>query len=85
MSTVCKICLAKHGLKAWEIKDKTFATDDELFDHLENAHGQIVMREYESAKEAEARCAAKGIVSDRLKCQCQDCKDWRAEMRKMMQ
>jgi hypothetical protein len=68
----CKICVAARGLTLTS-RDRLFDTDEELFEHLENVHGQVVMREGETKEAAILRCAAKGIVNDRNTCMCQDC------------
>ena len=75
---VCSMCIAKFGFKLSD-KNKTFETDRELAEHMENVHGIIVIRKGETEKEAEERCAKKGIVSDRNKCQCEECKMLRGE------
>jgi predicted small metal-binding protein len=75
---VCKLCVAKFGFKLAD-KNKTFETDEELYEHIENTHGIPVMREGETSKQAEERCAKKGIVPDRDICQCEECKILRSE------
>lgn len=69
----CKICIAKYGLNLGD-NGKIFETDKELYEHLENFHGRIVMRSGETEEEAVKRCEEKGIVPDRNKCQCEECK-----------
>jgi len=78
----CKICIMKFGLKGSEIesKTKTFETDEDLFEHMENVHGIPVMRKDESEEDCQKRCEAKGIVSDRSRCQCVECKMLRKEL-----
>jgi predicted small metal-binding protein len=61
--------------------DRMFETMDELAEHLENEHGQVVIREGESEEEAVERCAKKGIVRDRMVCACKDCQRSRNEGR----
>lgn len=75
---VCPRCVAQFGFKLSD-KDKTFETDEELHEHMENVHGVIVIREGEIEKEAKERCAKKGIVLDRTKCDCEECKILRGE------
>ena len=75
---VCQKCIAQFGFRLSD-KGKTFETDDELYEHMENVHGMIVIREGETEKEAQDRCAQKGIVSDRTKCVCEECKILREE------
>jgi len=77
--TVCKYCTALYGLKGSEAKERSFETDEEFAEHLENTHGIPVQREGESEEETMARCAAKGIVPDRTKCVCRQCRELRGE------
>lgn len=67
----------RYGLKGSELKEKSFKSDEELANHLEEHHGIIVTRNGETKEKAIERCAKKGIVSDRTKCSCFDCKEWR--------
>ena len=78
----CKICIAKFGFRLAD-KEKTFETDEELYEHLENFHGQIVKRKGETEEQAIKRCAEKGIVPDRSKCRCEECKLARGEESKI--
>ncbi len=75
---VCKICIAQFGFRL-DDKSKTFETDEELYEHMENVHGIPVKREGETKEQTEARCARKGIVADRKLCQCVDCRILRGE------
>ena len=81
---VCKICIAKFGFKLAD-KEKTFETDEELYEHLENFHGLVVRRtqEGETEEQAKKRCVDKGIVPDRSKCRCEECKLLRGEESKI--
>ena len=74
----CKICIAKFGFKLSD-KNKTFETDEERANHLEMVHGIPVRRKGETEKECMKRCARKGIVLDRNKCICEECKILRGE------
>lgn len=74
----CKFCVAKHGFKLSD-KDRIFQTDEQLYEHLENQHGVPVMRKGETSDQAIARCAKKGIVKDKNKCKCGDCKEERGK------
>ena len=76
----CKLCTAKYGFSPARDKDRIFKTDEELFNHMEEWHGQIVVREGETEEEARERCAKKGIVEDMDKCQCRDCMERRGEI-----
>jgi hypothetical protein len=60
-----------------------FDTEEQLFDHIENEHGIPVMREGETKEQAIARCAEKGIVSDRSECTCKDCERLREQEKKL--
>lgn len=70
--------MAQFGFRVSD-KSKTFTTDEEHYDHMENVHGAFVIREGETEQQAEERCAKKGIVADRTKCQCEECKIFRNE------
>ena len=74
----CIRCISQFGFKL-EDRDKTFETDSEHADHMENVHGMVVIREGETKEQAQKRCAAKGIVPDRNVCQCEECKILRGE------
>ena len=65
------------GIKGSEVAEKNLETDENLYEHIENVHGIVVVREGETQKQAKERCAAKGIVKDRNKCQCQECQELR--------
>lgn len=54
-------------------ESQDFTVDENWFNHLEEYHAVIVMREGETKEMATQRCAAKGIVEDRSYCQCKDC------------
>lgn len=75
---VCIKCIAQFGFRLSD-KSKTFETDEELYEHMENVHGMFVSREGETEQQAEERCAKKGIVADRAICQCEECKILRHE------
>lgn len=75
---VCKECIAKFGFKMSD-KNKTFETDEELYDHLEMVPGTPVIREGETEKECEKQCKTKGLSRDRNKCICEECKIFRGE------
>ena len=75
---VCSKCIAQFGFRLSD-KSKTFETDEELYEHMENVHGMFVMRKGETEQQAEERCAKKGIVADRTICQCEECKIRRNE------
>lgn len=75
---VCTKCIAQFGFKLSD-SGKTFNTDDEYADHMENIHGMVVIRNGETEEDATKRCAEKGIVSDRTKCICEECKILRKE------
>lgn len=68
----CKICVSRIGFKLSD-KERIFDTEDQLAEHLENEHGQMVIRDGETGEQAMARCAKKGIVLDRTECRCNDC------------
>lgn len=78
MMRVCAKCIAQFGFRVYD-KSKTFETDEEHYDHMENIHGAFVIREGETEQQAEERCAKKGIVADRTICQCEECKIRRGE------
>ena len=69
MSThhVCQLC------------ERHFETDEDFSNHLEEAHGQVVGRDGETVEDSFLRCAAKGIVQDRARCQCADCRELRGK------
>mgnify|MGYP001611031569 FL=1 len=75
---VCTKCIAQFGFRLSD-KSKSFETDEELYEHMENVHGMFVIREGETEEQAEARCAKKGIVADITICQCEECKILRGE------
>ena len=79
---VCTICMTKFGFKLAD-KEKTFETDEELAEHLENFHGRRVMRKGETEEQTIKRCADKGIVPDRSKCRCEEYKLLRGEESKI--
>ena len=70
---VCTKCIAQFGFR-FSDKSKTFETDEELYEHMENVHGMVVMREGETEEQAEERCTKKVIVANRAICQCEECK-----------
>ena len=74
----CIKCIAQFGFRLSD-KSKTFETDEEHYEHMENVHGMFVMRKGETEQQAEERCAKKGIVADRAICQCEECKILRNE------
>lgn len=74
----CQRCIAQFGFKLSD-KNKTFGTDEELYEHVENVHGVIVIRDGETEEKAKERCAQKGILLDRTKCACEECKILRGE------
>ena len=74
---VCKYCVLRYGIKGSELAEKSFEDDETFYNHIEEEYGVIVKREGESSEQATIKCAAKGIVSDRSKCQCQECKELR--------
>lgn len=76
MAIACRYCITKKGLKGSEIKNLP-QTDEEFANHVEETHGILVMREGETEEQTKQRCAKKGIVSDRMKCQCGDCREMR--------
>jgi len=80
---ICPICLKRMGLKkAYRFlrgKKSMFKNEKEFFNHVENEHGQVVVREGETEEEAKERCRKKGIYQDPQKCQCADCKRKRGE------
>jgi len=75
---VCQKCIIQFGFKLSD-KGKNFETDEELYEHFEMVHGIPVRRENETAKDAEERCAKKGLSENRNKCVCKECKIWRDE------
>mgnify|MGYP001583873331 CR=1 FL=1 len=75
---VCQRCIVQFGFKLAD-KNKTFETDEELFEHLEMIHGIPVRREGETEKDCMKRTAKKGLSSDRNKCVCEECKIYRGE------
>lgn len=75
---VCTQCIAIFGFRLSD-KSKTFTTDEEHYDHMENVHGAFVIREGETEQQAEERCAKKGIVPDKAICQCEECRIRRGE------
>ena len=76
----CKICVLTYGFKLSD-KDRCFKKDEELYEHMENEHGQVVIREGETEKQAVKRCAKKGIVPELSKCKCKDCQRGRGELK----
>ena len=76
----CKYCIAKYGFSL-KNKDRIFDTDSELADHIEEWHGIPVRRDNETEVECLDRCAKKGIIEDREKCQCKDCEALRESNR----
>lgn len=79
---VCIICIMRFGFRVSD-KEKTFETEEELYDHMENFHGAIVVREGETFDQAVERCRKKGIVKDKKLCQCEECKLLRGEKSKI--
>jgi len=77
----CIKCLMKKGFSPARDNDRVFETDEQLYEHIENAHGTPVIREGETKEAAIERCAKKGIVSDRSKCICEECKQIRKDKR----
>ena len=73
----------QHGIKGSELKEKSFATEEDLADHLENCHGMVVIRENETDEQATKRCAKKGIVPNQSLCQCQECKNLRLSVKNL--
>lgn len=80
MANICKYCVMRYGIKGSEIYEKDLSNDEDFYNHIEEVHGIPVMREGETKEDTEKRCAAKGIVSDRNKCQCQECKEIRKQL-----
>ena len=76
---VCTKCIAQFGFR-FSDKSKTFETDEELYEHMENVHGMVVMREGETEEQAEERCTKKGIIANRAICQCEECKILRSQL-----
>ena len=79
---VCLICIAKFGFNLVD-REKIMETDEDLYEHLENFHGLVVVREDETKDEAEKRCDEKGLSADRSRCRCEECKLLRGEENKM--
>lgn len=77
---LCKLCVARDGIKGSALEEKGFLSEEHLFAHIEMAHGVYVIREGETEEQATFRCAAKGIVPDKTKCQCEDCRRKRGEV-----
>ena len=75
---ICRYCVMKYGVKGSELADKNLENDEDFYNHVEEVHGIPVVREGETEEQAKERCAAKGIVDDRNKCQCQECKELRS-------
>lgn len=75
----CKYCVMKYGF-SFRDKDRIFETDEDLYNHIEEWHGIRVIREGETEEMATKRCAEKGIVTNRTKCQCIECKELRGEL-----
>jgi len=74
---VCPRCIARNGLRGSDLikgGEKDMDNDEKWADHLENEHGIPVIRKGETEKQAIKRCAKKGIVHDKAKCLCGDCK-----------
>lgn len=76
---ICKYCVMKYGIKGSELAENNLETDEDLANHIEEVHGIPVIRKGETEEQTTKRCAEKGIVSDRNKCQCQECKELRGE------
>lgn len=51
----CRLCVMTFGLRGSELKEKTFATDAELYAHIEEVHHTPVAREGETLEEATER------------------------------
>lgn len=75
--TICKYCVMKYGIRGSELSENNLETDEDLANHIEEVHGIPVVREGETEEQTLSRCAKKGIVSDKNKCQCQECKELR--------
>ena len=73
MSIACKICIMEKGLKGSET-NRFFATEEQLFDHLEDEHDLVVRREGETEAEANARVHAKNKRIGTENCRCPECK-----------
>ncbi len=56
----CKLCVMTRGLEMGEPNQALFETDEELFDHLEQAHHTVVRREGETHADADRRVLATG-------------------------
>jgi len=67
----------KYGIKGSELQEKSLDNDEDFYNHIEEVHGIPVTREGETKAQAKKRCADKGIVKDRNKCQCQECNELR--------
>ncbi len=76
---ICKYCIITKGIKGSDLAKEDLSNDEAFCEHIENVHGIVVKREGETKEDARKRCAAKGIVTDRTKCQCQECKEMRAK------
>jgi len=76
---ICKYCIMKYGIKGSELSENNLETDEDLANHIEEVHGIPVIRKEETEEQTIKRCAEKGIVSDRNKCKCQECKELRGE------
>lgn len=75
----CKKCVVELGFKLSD-KDRIFETEEQFFNHLEEVHGTPVARKGETEEEAMERCAKKGIVPDKEKCKCRECREKRGEI-----
>lgn len=76
---ICRYCIMKYGIKGSELSKKHLETDEDLANHIEEVHGIPVIRERETEQQCLDRCAKKGIITDREKCKCQECKELRGE------
>jgi hypothetical protein len=77
---ICPYCVAQRGIKGFELKERDLSNDEDFANHLEEEHGIIVKRKGETEKQARARCAKKGIISDENKCNCTDCRTKRVKL-----
>ena len=77
MARICTYCIMKYGIRGSEIDEQDLSNDEAFANHLEECHGLIVRREGETMAHATKRCAEKGIVTDRAKCGCRDCREKR--------
>lgn len=82
MRLACRYCIADKGLRLsspW-----IFASEEELFNHIEMMHDLVVIRGGETDDEAFSRVKAKNPRIGIDDCQCPSCKAKRGDFRNIL-